>query len=75
MTSKCVNPPNAKPYTDCTVKDGKKSYKGLAVGYGKIYTQYTNPNTCYFSFFRSDMMELEAKFVEGKWSPYPLEKG
>ena len=36
-----MDPPNAKPYTDCTVKDGKKSYKGLAVGYGKMYIQYT----------------------------------
>lgn len=41
VRSKCMDPPNAKPYTDCTVKDGKKSYKGLAVGYGKIYIQYT----------------------------------
>ena len=35
-----MDPPNAKPYTDCTVKNGKKTYKGLAVGYGKIYIQH-----------------------------------
>ena len=74
-----MDPPNAKPYTDCAVKDGKKSYKGLAVGYGKMYIQYTLTLIHQlFSFFqgkRSDMMELEAMFVEGKWTPFPLEKG
>ena len=70
-----MDPPNAKPYTHCTVKDGKKSYKGLAVGYGKIYT---NPNTCYFSFFLKEKVRYDgarSKDCQGKWAPFPLEKG
>ena len=69
-----VIPTNAPLNTECEVVDGKNVYKGMAVGRGE-FTHFKNL-FIYNELFRpignkSDMLQLESNFLEGKWHPFP----
>ena len=72
-----VSPPSAPLNTECEIIDGKSIYKGVAVGCGEFtfffYIAFVYNVIIPFRIIgsKSDMLQLETSFLEGKWHPFP----